>query len=93
MPAGAATITQPDASKPGTPASASGGISGAAAQRVVVLTPSATTLPSRTSGTAGAGSENISGTCPATTSAMAGALPLYGMCVILMPVMVANSSA
>jgi hypothetical protein len=33
-------------------------------------------LPSRICGSAGTTSENISGTCPASTSVSAGALPL-----------------
>src|SRR5262249_17316480 len=56
--------------------SASGGLSGAHGERVFVDTPSTRTLPSRMSGSTGTGSENNSGTCPATTSVKAGALPL-----------------
>jgi hypothetical protein len=43
--AGATTIPQPDASKPGTPLFASGGISGAAGSSAAEVTPSARTLP------------------------------------------------
>jgi hypothetical protein len=74
--AGATIIDQATASKPGTPASAIGGISGAAGQRVSEDTPSATNLLSLIGGSEGTGSENISGTCPARTSVVAGALPL-----------------
>jgi hypothetical protein len=50
IPPGAATDCQAAQSKPGTPTSASGGMSGAAAARCAVVTPSARTLPAWISG-------------------------------------------
>ena len=74
--AGATIICQEIASKPGSPASASGGTSGTAAARVSDVTPSARTLPCRMSGGEMAGSVKVRWTCPATTSVKAGMLPL-----------------
>src|SRR5215469_426187 len=54
--AGATSIPQPAASKPGTPPSAKGAISGADGSRAAEVTPSARALPAFTSGSAGAGS-------------------------------------
>ena len=53
-----------------------GGKSGSTATRALDETPSARTLPSRINGTP-EGSENMSGTWPATTSVIAGTLPLW----------------
>jgi hypothetical protein len=72
----AADVFNAAISAPGTPASAIGGMSGADGERVVVDTPSARTLPPWMSGSAGTGSENNTGTWPATTSVKAGALPV-----------------
>src|SRR5215467_8956579 len=76
VPAGTENTPQPAASKPATPASAIGGMSGADGSRVAVDTPSARTLPSLICGSDGTVSENSSGTWPAITSVNAGALPL-----------------
>ena len=56
VPAGATIICQEAKSKPGTPASATVGISGAIGSRVADDTPSARTLPSASSGSTGVGS-------------------------------------
>src|SRR5262249_18548084 len=53
--AGATTIPHPAASKPGTPSSASGGISGVAGKRAAEVTPSNGTLPALICGRAGRG--------------------------------------
>src|SRR5215471_13767650 len=74
--AGATTMNQPATSKPGTPASLIGGMSGNAASRALVETPSARTLPAWIMPAAGGTSQNISSMWPATTSLSAGTLPL-----------------
>ena len=61
-------MVQPTASKPGTPASAIVGMSGAAGTRVVDVTPSARTLPAAICATTVPVSANISETWPAITS-------------------------
>src|SRR6266568_628041 len=76
--AGATTIPQPAASKPGTSASASDGISSAAGRRAAEVTPRARTLPALINGSAGAGSANIKATCPPITSVRAGAARAIG---------------
>ena len=62
------------------------GISGAAATRCALLTASARTLPLRTICSTEGTLLNAESTCPPTTSVMAGAMPRYGTCRILMPV-------
>src|SRR5215475_6551339 len=62
--AGATNMPQPAASKPGTPASAIVGISGAVGQRVSDETPSARTFPAWIWGSEGSGSENRTWMCP-----------------------------
>ena len=75
VPAGASTIVQLSALKPGI-ASAIGGISGASARRATEVTPSARNFPSLISGSEGAAAANIIETRPATISTTAGAVPL-----------------
>src|SRR5450755_2488499 len=77
-PAGATTPCHATSSKPGSPASASVGISGATATRLGVVTPSTLTLPSLICGRAGCRSTTMNGICPAITSSIAGTLPRYG---------------
>ena len=62
VPAGATTIHHDEPSKPGKPASPSGGMSGAEPTRCAVETPSARSLPSRTSGSAEEKSPNTADT-------------------------------
>jgi len=57
-------------------ASAIGGTSGMVTKRVAEEIPSASTFPSLMSGTAGARSQKMIGTCPATRSLIACAVPL-----------------
>jgi hypothetical protein len=90
--AGAANISQPAASKPGTPASAIGVISGAAAARAIEDTPSGRILPSLISGSDGGRSTNIAGIWPPRKSVIAGAVPLYGTSMMSMPVMLLSNS-
>ncbi len=59
-------------SKPGRPDSATVGMSGAASLRSAVLIASARSRPSLMKDRALSGLVNIIGTCPATTSAVAG---------------------
>ncbi|MNT51932.1 hypothetical protein D3C72_1889240 [compost metagenome] len=57
------------------------------------MTASALSLPSRTNGMADSMVSNITVAWPPITSVSAGALPLYGTCVMRMPAMLLNSSA
>ncbi len=79
-------------SKPGTPDSATVGTLGSNDERLAPVMAIARSLPPFTCGSA----ENIrsmtSWALPAITSAMAGALPLYGMWVIFTPAIELSSS-
>ena len=90
---GATIICQAVVSKPGTPTLASGGISGAAGDGSALVMPSARALPARINWIDGPISTNSTSMLPEIRSVMAGTLPLLGTCVILMPVMLLNSSA
>ena len=68
------------------------GSSGAAAERLALVTASARSLPPRTCGMAEAMLPNIRLTCPASKSVSAGLLPLYGTCTMRVPVMALNNT-
>ena len=74
--AGATSICQAAASKPGTPASAMVGMSFTAGMRSLVEMPSERTLPASICAMPGARSQNIRSMWPATTSLSAGSVPL-----------------
>jgi hypothetical protein len=83
--AGATIPLQLVASKPGTPASAKVGMSGAPPERLVEVTAIALTLPARICGKVPGNEKNDNCTRPEITSGIiAPAPPLYGMCVRLM---------
>src|SRR4029453_15257097 len=90
--AGASTPNHDEASKPGNPASATVGTSGSAGARVLEVTASARSLPALICGSDGGRLSNISCTWPLRRSAKAGALPLYGTCVICTPAITLKSS-
>src|SRR6218665_456646 len=93
VPAGASRPFRAIAPEPGRPDSATVGSSGAAPERLALVTASALSLPAFTCGMAERMVSNISCAWPPITSVSAGALPLYGMCVIFTPAIEANSSA
>ena len=92
-PDGAHMSSHPTASKPGRPASAKVGMSGAAGIRVVELTPSARTLPSAIWDSAVPVSTNITETWPARTSLKPSGAPRYATPFIFVPVIAWNNSA
>ena len=79
--------------EPGTPSSAIGAMSGAAAARVLVVTPSARNLPSRINCREEVKSVIITCNRPPIRSTWAATAARYGTCTIWMPVMLLNSSA
>ena len=68
------------------------GSSGIAEERFAVLTASARSLPAFTCGMYGGMLSMVTAIWPPITSASTPALPLYGMCTMLAPVMLLNSS-
>src|SRR6185437_12819383 len=92
VPAGASTPNHDDASNPGRPDSASVGRSGNAAARAPLVTASARSFPALMNGNDDGRLSNINCTCPPIRSVSAGALPLYGTCVISTPVITLNNS-
>ena len=82
VPAGASRPNHDDASNPGRPDSATVGTSGYAGARVAEVTANARSFPDLICGSDGGRLSNINCTCPAIRSCNAGALPLYGTCVI-----------
>jgi len=91
VPAGANIANQVVASKPGT-VSATVGTSGAAGDRLAVVWASARILPSLAIGNADGMLSNITCMLPPIRSGMANWRPLYGMCVMLVPVIDLKSS-
>src|SRR5260221_11084084 len=91
--AGALNPNHSDSSKPAMPDSVRVGISGSAARRWCPIEASAFSLPALTCGTTGDAGVNCSVTRPASRSIVAGALPLYGTCAGLEPVVRAKDSA
>ncbi len=89
--AGANVPYQPLASKP-LIVSATVGSSGTAAERFALVTATARNLPDFTCGIADSMLLNISDTWPASRSIVAGAAPLYGICVSLTPAIMLKSS-
>ena len=79
-------------SKPGTPASAIVGRSGASFERCAVVTASARSLPAFTCGMALARLSNMNCVSPASSACVAGAPPLNGMWTMSVPVSTLNSS-
>src|SRR5512140_1706167 len=67
-------------------------MSGAAAERALVLTASGRRRPALDSGSVVMMLSNVSGTSPESTSFIAGAAPLYGTCVSVMPALEAKYS-
>ena len=90
--AGAANPNHPDASNPGSAASAMVGKSGNCAERFAVVTASARSRPAFTCGNAVGIASNIACTCPAMMSMCASGLDLYAMCSIVIPDIDLNSS-
>src|SRR5439155_4546680 len=80
-----------DASNPAT-VSATGGTSGNAGARDALVTASARSFPALMNASDEGRLSNINWTWPPMRSVSAGALPLYGTCVICTPVMALNSS-
>src|SRR5678816_2710648 len=68
------------------------GMSGAAGERLRLVTPSARSFPSFTSGRLDGMLSNIIVTRPPSRSGIALARPLYGTCVMSIPVIVLKSS-
>ena len=82
---GASTPHQVPTSKPGRPASATVGVSGNSGERRALVTASSGSLPSRTwARMVGTVAKNRS-TRPASSSTVAGPLPLKGTCVSSSP--------
>ena len=79
VPAGAISPNHVEMSKPGTPASAIVGRSGASFDRCDVVTASARSLPALTCTIAFARLSNMSWVSPASSAWVAGAAPLYGI--------------
>src|SRR5436190_23717553 len=92
VPVGASTPNHDEASKPGIPDSATVGTLGSAAARVNEVTASARSLPALMCGSAEGRLSNINCTCPPIRSCNACELPLYGICVMLTPVLTLNNS-
>ena len=90
--AGASIPYQVATSKPLSPCSSRLGISGAAAERFAVVTPSARIRPLRTCGIMVAIGSKIICTRPASRSGTATPVPLYGTCNMSIPVMRLNNS-
>src|SRR5690606_23292066 len=78
--------------KSGMQDSASVGISGAEGDRSDVVTPRARSLPACALGSTVGILSKIESTCPPSRSVMAGPLPRYGTCRILVPVCSLNNS-
>ncbi len=78
--AGASSAYQSVDSYPGTPDSATVGISGAALDRARPVMASPFSRPARTCGSEGRGLVHMTCTWPLTRSTSAGPAPLYGMC-------------
>src|SRR5688572_17228776 len=93
MAAGPARLYHVLASKPRSPDSATVGISGALALRLTLVTAMARSRPDRIGGSAGSAFAIVIEALPAIVSAIAGTVPLYGMCRRLMPVWILSSSA
>ena len=91
VPAGASRPTQVPPTT-GTPDSISVGISGATATRFSEAMPSDLILPARTCGSIEAGVSIIMLIWPPIRSCSAGAVPLYGTCTILIPVVDISNS-
>ena len=79
-------------SKPGSPASAIVGSSGASFERCAVVTASAFSLPALTCAIALARLSNMNCVSPASSACVAGAPPLYGTWTMSVPVSTLNSS-
>ena len=92
VPFGAMKACQTEASNPGKPDSAMVGASGIVETRWALSAASTRSLPSFTSGRTSTAFTATSGSCPPSTSVIAGLPPLYGMCVSWMPAPRAKSS-
>ena len=93
VPAGASSaIHEPD-SPPGTPASAMVGTSGSAGFRFACVTARPFSFPDLMWPEPSSTEANSRSTWPAIRSIIAGPPPLYGTCVIFVPVSSWNSSA
>ena len=90
--AGTSTPNQVLISKSRTPDSATVGTSGVAGERFAVDTAIARSLPALTCGIAGGMPEKNITTCPPSRSVNAGAAPLYGTWVIVIPALRCKSS-
>ncbi|CFW13724.1 Uncharacterised protein [Bordetella pertussis] len=92
VPAGAIRPNHDDTSKFSKPDSFMVGRSGALAERSVVVTASARSLPACTCGHDDGMLSNMNCTWPPIRSVTAGALPLYGTCSTSIPARCLNSS-
>src|SRR5206468_6050102 len=77
---------------PGTPASSTVGTFGRLGLRFGLVTPRSRTLPVSPSWRASGMMSNMTWTSPPRSAPVAGPLPLYGTCFILVPAMILNSS-
>src|SRR5258706_15489477 len=78
---------------PGTPAAATVGRPGASAEGWALVTATALNLPDLMCGVTAGAAPNINCTWPPIRSLSAGAMPLYGIRMILTPVIALNNSA